>query len=219
MRLAVFLTGLVLVAVTPLLIFGDTIDEKFGGEKGVALLAEHGHWAWAFAIGLIVSDLVLPVPTPGVMAALGLLYGPVLGGFIGGVGSTLAGLVAYGGCRLLGPRVANFLVGEDNLPRLDRFFRRSGAAALAFSRWLPILPEGLSCLAGLTRMPLGRFLVAVALGSFAMGFAFSSLGSAYTDQPTTGILLSAVVPIALWPLVHRSLKDSGPSPATADRPA
>lgn len=210
MRLASFITILVLVSLTPLLIFGDRIDEQFGGEKGVAYLAEHGAWAWIVAVALIVSDLVLPVPAPAIMAALGLLYGPVLGGIIGGVGSTLAGLVAYGGCRLLGPKVSRVLVGDDNLPKLVSFFDRAGAPAIAFSRWLPILPEGLACLAGLSRMPMRTFFPALASGSFAMGFAFSFLGSAYNERPTIGILISAIVPLALWPIVHRALRPSTP---------
>jgi uncharacterized membrane protein YdjX (TVP38/TMEM64 family) len=222
-RLAAFITVLLLVALTPVIIFGDTIDEKFGGEKGVALLAEHGHWAWLFAVGLIVSDLVLPVPTPAVMAALGLLYGPLMGGFIGGAGSTLAGLVAYGGCRLVGPRVARVLAGDDNLPKLSRFFARSGGMAIAFSRWLPILPEGLACLAGLSRMAIVPFLVSVSVGSFAMGFVFAALGSAYNEQPTVGILISALIPLVLWPVVHRWLREPSEQPSantprcTADR--
>lgn len=218
MRLAAFISILIFVALIPVFIFGDTIDEHFGGEKGVQLLAEYGHAAWIFAIGLIVSDLFLPVPTPAVMAALGLLYGPILGGFIGGVGSTLAGLVAYGGCRLLGSRVAHRLAGEDNLPKLERFFQRSGAPAIAFSRWLPILPEGLACLAGLSRMPILPYLTALSLGSFAMGFAFAFLGSAYNEQPTMGILISAIIPLALWPIVHRWLRDPKPQSSPISAP-
>ncbi len=219
MRLAAFISILLVVALTPVFIFGDTIDEQFGGQKGVELLSTYGHWAWLFAIGLIISDLCLPVPTPAVMAALGLLYGPLLGGFIGGIGSILAGLVAYGGCRLLGKRVANVLAGEDNLPKLQRFFDRSGGAAIAFSRWLPILPEGLACLAGLSRMAFLPFLTAVSVGSFAMGFAFAFLGAAYTDKPTTGIIISAVIPLVLWPVVHRWLREpKSPSMSTAPYP-
>jgi uncharacterized membrane protein YdjX (TVP38/TMEM64 family) len=206
-RLAAFISGLILVALVPVFVFGDSIDEQFGGQKGVELLNQYGHWAWIFAIGLIVSDLFLPVPTPAVMATLGLLYGPVVGGFIGGIGSILAGLVGYGGCLLLGPRVAQVLAGEENLPKLTRFFDRSGAAAIAFSRWLPILPEGLTCLAGLSRMNFARFFTALAVGSFSMGFAFSFLGSAYNERPTMGILISAIIPLALWPIVHRWLRE------------
>lgn len=215
MRLAIVIFALVGLAVSPILIFGDTIDEQFGGEKGVELLEACGHWAWMVGIGLIVGDLVLPVPTPAVLATLGLMYGVLLGGIIGGIGSCLAGLVGYVGCRLIGQRAATFLVGEDTLAGLRRFFDKYGGAAIAFSRWLPILPEGLTCLAGLSRMPFRSFMPPLALGSFAMSFAFAGLGSAYQDRPALGILLSAAIPLALWPVIHRALKRSKPAAAPA----
>jgi len=211
-----FLVVLVLVALvaTPLLIWGDAIDERLAGEKGVALLRQYGAWAWIVAIGLIVSDLVLPVPAPAVMAALGMLYGPMLGGIIGGAGSFLAGMTAYWGCRLIGPRAARLLVGDESLAKLARFFERVGLWAVALSRWMPLMPEVLACLAGLSRMHAGRFAAALACGSFAMGMAFSALGTAYADRPVVGLALSALVPLAAWPLVHHFLKsDAQTTPA------
>jgi uncharacterized membrane protein YdjX (TVP38/TMEM64 family) len=208
MRLCLLVMALVTLVTAPLLIWGDAIDERLAGEKGVALLEQYGAWAWLVAIGLIVSDLVLPVPAPAVMAALGMLYGPILGGLIGGTGSFLAGMTAYGGCRLLGPRAARFLVGDAHLVRLARFFARVGLWAVALSRWMPLMPEVLACLAGLARMHVGRFAAALACGSFAMGIAFAALGTAYADRPVVGLVLSALVPLAGWPIVRRFLSDS-----------
>jgi uncharacterized membrane protein YdjX (TVP38/TMEM64 family) len=202
MRLYLFILALVALMLAPILIFGDAIDDYFGGEEGLRRLQSYGAWAWIVGIALIIGDLVLPVPSTAVISSLGMLYGPWLGGFLGGVGSTLAGLVAYGGCRLLGQRVHNILVGPENLDKLDRFFQRFGLWAVALSRWMPLLPEALCCLAGLARMRFGPFFAALACGSFAMGFAFGWLGTAYSDRPVIGILISALIPLAVWPLVH-----------------
>lgn len=202
MRLYLFILTIVALMLVPILIFGDTIDEYFGGEEGLRRLQAYGAWAWLIGIGLIVGDLVLPVPSTAVISSLGMLYGPWLGGFIGGVGSVLAGLVAYGGCRLLGQRVHDVLVGPQNIGKLQIFFARYGLWAIALSRWMPLLPEVFCCLAGLARMRLRPFLAALACGSFAMGFAFSWLGVAYRDQPVVGIVLSALIPLAVWPFVH-----------------
>src|SRR5688572_30017688 len=136
MRLFLVILALVAIMLVPLLIFGEQIDEYFGGEEGLHRMQGYGEWAWLVCIGLIVSDLVMPVPSTAVIAGLGMIYGPWLGGLIGGVGSLLAGLVAYGGCRLMGRRFLNFLVGEANLDRLARFFGRYGLWAIALSRWM-----------------------------------------------------------------------------------
>jgi uncharacterized membrane protein YdjX (TVP38/TMEM64 family) len=206
MRLFLVVAGLVALITGPLIFYGDQIDEKLAGDRGVALLREYGSWAWMVGIGLIVSDLMLPVPAPAVMAALGIMYGPLVGGLVGSFGSFLAGMTAYCGCRLMGLRAARMLVGEENLGRLSRFFDRVGLWAVVLSRWMPLLPELLACLAGLSRMHLGRFSAALACGSLAMGMAFATLGTAYADRPVVGLLLSAILPLAAWPFVRRFLK-------------
>jgi uncharacterized membrane protein YdjX (TVP38/TMEM64 family) len=202
MRLYLFLFALVALMLLPILVFGDSIDEYFGGEVGLRRLQAYGAWAWVVAIALIIGDLVLPVPSTAVISSLGMLYGPWIGGLLGGLGSLLAGMVAYGGCRLLGRRVHDVLVGPENIDKLDRFFNRYGLWAIALSRWMPLLPEALCCLAGLARMRFGPFLAALACGSFAMGFAFSWLGVFYSDRPVVGLVVAALIPLAVWPLVH-----------------
>ncbi|MFM1801966.1 MAG: hypothetical protein RJA81_1318 [Planctomycetota bacterium] len=193
---------LVLIMLVPALVFEDQVDRYFSGEAGLNRLREFGGWAWLAGIGLIVADLVAPVPSTAVISGLGMIYGPLLGGLIGGIGSTLAGLVAYTGCRAVGPKVARRLVGESDLEMLHRFFSQYGLWAVAFSRWMPLLPEALCCLAGLAGMRAGPFVASLACGSFAMGFAFGILGQAYLENPTAGLLVSAAVPLAVWPPVH-----------------
>ncbi len=213
MRLFLVISGLVILMLAPVLIFDDEIDAYFAGEEGLRRLQSYGRWAWLVGIALIVCDLVLPVPSTAVIAGLGMLYGPWLGGLIGGVGSMLAGLVAYGGCRLLGRRVLDFIVGQANLEKLSRFFDRYGLWAIALSRWMPLLPEALCCLAGMARMRAGPFLAALACGSLAMGFAFGFLGVAYLDRPVAGLVISALIPLAIWPPIHAFLRRPSERPA------
>lgn len=49
----------------------------------VSMLRDYGSWAWAVGIVLIWADLVLPVPQTAVIAALGIIYGTVLGWPVG----------------------------------------------------------------------------------------------------------------------------------------
>jgi uncharacterized membrane protein YdjX (TVP38/TMEM64 family) len=202
MRLYVFLFCLVALMLAPVLILDDEIDAYFAGEAGLENLRAYGGIAWLIGMGLIVADLVLPVPSTAVISALGMIYGPWLGGLIGGLASMLAGLIAFWGCRLLGVRVQRFLVGEANLEKLSRFFARFGLSAIALSRWMPLLPEALCCLAGMARMPTAPFVAALACGSLAMGFAFGWMGQAYLERPVAGLILSALIPLAIWPVLH-----------------
>jgi uncharacterized membrane protein YdjX (TVP38/TMEM64 family) len=59
------------------------------------MLGKYDAWAWAVGIALICADLVLPVPQTVVIAALGILYGTVLGGLLGSVDPITGGLLGY----------------------------------------------------------------------------------------------------------------------------
>ncbi len=203
LRLASAILLLVILMLVPTLLFEEQINAYFDGVEGINRMHGYDGLAWLVGICLIISDLFLPMPSTTVIAALGMIYGPVLGGIIGAVGSLLAGLVAYWGCRLIGVSVLNLLVGTTNLQKLERFFARHGLWAIAFSRWMPLLPELLCCLAGMARMRLLPFIASLACGSLAMGFAFASLGSSYLDSPVRGLALSALLPLLLWPFVKR----------------
>lgn len=207
MRLYAVIFACVVITLIPVFVLDDKIDAAFAGPEGLRRLQQYGAWAWAVGIGLIVSDLVLPVPSTAVIAGLGMLYGPLLGGLIGGVGSTLAGLVAYAGGRWVGGPALRLFVGDSDLEKLREFFAKHGLWAVALSRWMPLLPEALCCLAGVAKMRVLPFSAALACGSFAMGFAFGVLGEHYLDRPTVGLVVSAAIPLLVWPPVHYLLKN------------
>lgn len=50
----------------------------------------------------------------------------------------------------------------------------------------------------------GRIQSFIVLG--AMGLAFAFVGTAYSDRPVIGLLLSALVPVVVWPVVHVKLR-------------
>ena len=206
-RLYALVFVLIAGMMSSMLVVGDALDARFGGAEGVRRLEAWGAWAWLLAIALIVSDLVLPVPGTAVITGLGMIYGPWLGGFIGGVGSVLAGLTAYGGSRWLGARFATWLVGDDDLRRLARFFERRGPLAIALSRWLPILPEALCCLAGISRMRFRVFLAALVIGGLPMSFLFAWLGRWFEARPVAALVVSGCIPLLLWPLIQYLMRE------------
>jgi uncharacterized membrane protein YdjX (TVP38/TMEM64 family) len=145
-----------------------------------------------------MSDLVLPIPATAVMAALGFVYGPVAGGLIATLGSFLSGALAYLLCRRFGRPAAARLLGPRQLMEAERLFARVGGWLVVLSRWLPVFPEVIACMAGLARMRPLPFFVALACGSAPLGFAFAAIGHAGVDHPVLAIALSAVLPPLLW---------------------
>lgn len=214
MRLLLVLLLPAAVLLVPFLLIGDRLDAALGGPRLIELLAAAGAWAWAVGITLLVADLLLPIPASGVMAALGIVYGPWLGGLIAAAGSFLAGGLGYLVCRRLGHRAALWLLGERDLRRGTALADRHGGWLVAASRALPLLPETVACAAGLVRMRPAAFFAALVCGAVPMGLAFATLGSLGADRPLASIAVATLLPLALWPLARRVLRRSGPAHPT-----
>lgn len=172
----------------------------------VLLLREYDSWAWALGIALIWADLVLPVPQTAIIAALGIIYGTALGGLLGSVGLISGGMLGYGLMRTSARRFVNRLVGGPSahkmaLRRMETLFERSGAWAIVLTRSLPYsIPEAIVFLAGLAGMPLGKFSMALTVGSVPTAFAFAAVGAGWADQPILALTVSYALPIVLLPI-------------------
>jgi len=205
MRLVLWFIGLSVVVLVTWLLWGGSWEESFSFQGSIAWLERAGPWAWAAGIGLLAADLLLPVPGTVVMSALGYVYGVAMGGLVAAAGSMAAGLLGYGMGRLIGERAARRLLGDLDFERGKLLFARGGEWMVALSRALPILPEAISCTAGLVRMPFGRFLVSLACGSLPVGFLFAWIGAAGREAPGWALAFSLLVPALLW-LAAKRLK-------------
>jgi uncharacterized membrane protein YdjX (TVP38/TMEM64 family) len=201
-RLFWIFLGLALLVLIPFLIWGEGLERTFSQEGVVAWLADYGRWAWAAGMLLLASDLLLPIPATAVIAALGFVYGPLWGGLIATAGGVLGGVLGYGLCRAFGRPLALRILGKDDLEQGERLFARAGGWLVVLSRWLPIFPEVIACMAGLSRMPLWTFLIALLCGSAPLGFVFATIGHAGVEHPVLAITLSAVAPPILWLIVR-----------------
>jgi uncharacterized membrane protein YdjX (TVP38/TMEM64 family) len=204
---------LLALIIVPFLIWGERFDAAFSLEGARAWMARYGSWAWLAGVALIAADIVLPIPATVVMSALGLIYGWWWGGVAAAAGSMLAGCTAYGLCRAFGRGAARWIAGEEGLKKGEALFSRGGGWIVALSRWTPVLPEAVACLAGILRMPWRTFVVALACGSVPLGFAFAAIGHLGQSNPSKAIALSAIVPVLLWLIAARLLKRSGAQPA------
>ena len=194
----VFITGLVAsgLMVGAFFLWGGYFEELLTGRSNVI----PGQWDWLFVVGLLTLDVFLPIPATAVLASLGIAYGPWLGGAIGALGTFCAGTTGYLLCRVLNERAARFLIGERGLTVGREFFECSGGWVIVISRWMIILPDLLSCFAGLVRMPPREYFAALLCGVVPLSFTYSFLGSTTwaKEHPWLTLALSAAVPVGLW---------------------
>ncbi len=208
MRLIFLLIALVAIVLIPFFIWGDTLMAFFSWEHSLDWLRGYGAWAWAIAILLLIGDLFLPLPATIIMSALGYIYGPLVGGLISAAGSFASGVLAYWLCRMLGENAATWLLGKKDYERGKKISVRIGGWVVALSRWLPVFPEVIASMAGLTRMPVMNFYIALACGSLPLGFIYAIIGNSGIENPALAIGLSASLPPVIWFVVSRVLRSS-----------
>ena len=106
------------------------------------------------------------------------------------LGNTLGSLVAYGigawGGRPFLERYGRYLlIRPHEIELADHFFERYGAATVFVGRLLPIVRTFISFPAGVTRMPLGTFVLYSTLGAFPWSillvYAGTVLGAHWVD--------------------------------------
>lgn len=115
------------------------------------------------------------IPMAVALATLGSLVGALVGYAIG----------AWGGRPLL-DRYGRYVgIGAADLDRSERWFDRWGAWAVFLGRMVPLVRTFVSYPAGISRMPIGRFMLYSALGSLpwnaALIYAGFVVGANYTQ--------------------------------------
>lgn len=113
-----------------------------------------------------LTGLPWNIPLAVLLATVGSVAGAVVGYYIG----------AWGGRPLL-DRYGRYVgIGAEDLDRADRWFERWGTWAVFFGRMVPLVRTFVSYPAGISRMPMGRFLVYSTLGSLPWNAALIYAG-------------------------------------------
>lgn len=177
----------------PLLLAAATDDSDLTGISG--WIADVIEKLDAVGVGLlIILETVFP-PIPSEVVLL-------LAGFVAGqgeislvaiivaatVGSVAGSLILYAAGAVLGRqrfyRIVDWmpLVDVADMQVAEKWFVRRGRAAVFFGRLIPLVRSGISVPAGLTRMPLGQFILYTAIGSGIWNTLFILLGYWVGDQ-------------------------------------
>jgi uncharacterized membrane protein YdjX (TVP38/TMEM64 family) len=141
----------------------------FAGLGGIAALA---------AIGLLVADVALPVPSSLVMIWLGASYGWALGAVLSLAGCVGATAVAFWLGRRGGPLFERTVPSPERA-RADAFLSRWGVVAIAVTRPVPIIAETTAIVAGASPAVRwrGMFVAAVA-GAAPLAIIYGLVGAA-----------------------------------------
>lgn len=168
--------------------------------------------AAAAIAGLLIADVLLPVPSTPLMVLAGAVLGGPAGILLSVAGSMGSSVCAYALGRLAGRRVTARLIGPDSLIEMARWADAYGPWAFAFSRCLPMMAETAGVVAGTARVPLRGFLGWTLAGTVPTCVVYGVAGARAETAEQVMLLLAAGFAAAVLLLGHlrrRARRDAG----------
>ena len=190
-----------------------------------ALLAQVGVWTYVILFAVIFAETGLVVAPflpgdsllfgVGALAAIdthGTLSAPLVAVVLT-VAAVLGNTVNYAVGRLLGPPAFTGryrLLKVEYLRRTEAFFGRHGGKAIALSRFLPIIRTCMPFVAGVGRMPYGRFQGYNAIGALGWVLLFVGGGYFFGNIPLVkrnfGVVTILIIVVSLLPVTIAFLR-------------
>ncbi|HEV7744514.1 MAG TPA: VTT domain-containing protein [Pyrinomonadaceae bacterium] len=159
------------------------------------LMKHGGLLAGALGVGLLIADVVLPVPSSLVMVAHGALFGVWLGTVLSLVGSVGAALFGFAIGRR-GGKLLQRLITADERARADRLLARWGVIAIIVTRPVPLLAETVAIMAGASPMSWSSLTLAALAGSLPPAFLYALTGASVAKFQSTVLMFGVVLLIA-----------------------
>jgi uncharacterized membrane protein YdjX (TVP38/TMEM64 family) len=168
-----------------------------------------GGWGLLGPLAFVIVSAGLTVacfPGPLLAGAAGLLFGTALGTPTAIVAATAGACAAFAVSRRVGARAVDALSGR-RVSAAQEWIAARGFLAVLYARILPGLPYSVvNYAAGLTRVRLGVFAGATALGCAPRAFAYTALGGSLHDLGSPAaivalavlVLMGTVAPLVAW---------------------
>ncbi len=158
----------------------------------------------AAVIGLLATDVFLPIPSSVVSAVAGNALGIVAGTALSWLGMTLGAVFGFALARAFGRPLALRFAGHEDINRIDLASDRFGPLVLVLARPVPVLAEASVLFLGTSRLGWRPFLVTVALSNLGIAAVYAALGG-WVQLPLA-LAASIALPLAaaaaakcLWP--------------------
>lgn len=169
---------------------------------GVPVLADPTPWmnhggvlAAGLGVGLLIADVLLPVPSSLVMVAHGALFGVVFGTLLSLLGSVGAAIFGFAIGRR-GGKLLDRVGTREESARADQLLARWGTLAVIVTRPVPLLAETVAIVAGASSMGWASVILASLAGSLPPALLYALTGAAVVNFQSTTLMFGVVLLIA-----------------------
>lgn len=183
LRVTLLVVVALLMPIIPFVMIGELPGERW--------LSASDDNAWLFALtggGLLMLDVVLPIPSSIIIALLGTRLGFVAGWLSAWIGLTIGNLVGYGIGRLWPHKIAPEFPDSPTL------------AALFVSRPVPIIAEASVIAAGAARTNVWQVFAVCAAGNLIYTAILAASGAALlaANLSFAVLIVPLLVPAGCW---------------------
>lgn len=180
--------------------FQETINEAWqvlssGDQKRISgWVSQFGFWGpIVIVLFMVVQMFLVVVNVVALMVVAILAYGPIWGSVISLIGIFVASSTGYFLGRSLGPATVGKLLGQKTQQKVEEQVQRYGIWAVILARISPLISnDAISIVAGLAKMPFGRFMLATAAGIIPLTILVAYLGQDI-DRLKTGLIVVSVI--------------------------
>jgi uncharacterized membrane protein YdjX (TVP38/TMEM64 family) len=182
------------VILLPFALWGDGVEQAAG--RLVADARARSPAAMLLIVGLLASDILLPVPSSLVSTAAGYLWGFAAGALVSTIGMTLGCVLGYGLVRLAGQAARRRWCSHRDVPLIRRLDDRYNDWLIVLCRPVPVLAEASVFYAALAGVRLPRFLLLSTSSNLGISLVYAGVGgyAATLDAFLLAFFAAMVIP-------------------------
>lgn len=162
-----------LIPVIPFLFFGGRMDQWL---RGLADDPPSAVATFALIVGLLATDILLPIPSSVISTLSGWQLGWALGTIATWLGMNLGAVIGFALAQRFGHPLALWFSRDQDLERMRYVSDLYGPTVLVLTRAMPVFAEASVLIAGIHQMRWRRFLPAILLSNLGIAIAYAALG-------------------------------------------
>lgn len=191
-----------LVPIVPFLFFGGQLEDWL---RGLADDQPSPGTTAALVIGLLATDILLPIPSSVISTLSGWQLGWLVGTLATWIGMNLGAVIGFALSRQFGQPFALWFSKSEDLEQMRQISDQYGPLVLVLTRAMPVFAEASVLIAGIHRLSWRRFLPAVLLSNLGIAVAYAAFGN-YAERHQwlpLALAVAIALPVAVATIAKR----------------
>ncbi|MDB4634505.1 VTT domain-containing protein [Rubripirellula sp.] len=200
-----------LVPIVPFLFLGGQLNDWL---RGLTENPPEPVTTFALIVGLLATDILLPIPSSVISTLSGWQLGWFWGTLATWLGMNLGAMIGFALARRYGRTFALYFSRGQDLERIRKVSDQYGPLVLVLTRAMPVFAEASVLMAGIHQLAWRRFMPAIIGSNLGIAIAYAAFGD-YAERHQwlpLALTVSIAVPIVVAGLARRWLPEGTKEP-------